>query len=144
LTGVVALAALTGLSFTAKPATAESGSGQYQYDEDGSSPYSDQYSPRDTRQHRQNDGDWSSGRDGRNRDRNQGGRSGCSNSHRSSRSAQWDQGGQWGQSGQGSRDCGRQYRSHRSYRSNHGYRHAASARNSGWGDQRYRNRGGCN
>jgi hypothetical protein len=143
LAGVVALAALTGLGFNAKPAMAGDGD---QQDEYGNRGYSDQYSPQETEDRGQGYYDQNSRNDRRNRARsNQGGR--CDDrGYRNSCDGYRNQSGQWSQDGGwNNRHGGRQYQSGRSYRGHHSRRaHGQWSGNTGWGDQgNGRNRGGC-
>ena len=125
----VALAALTGLGFDAKPAMARTDSQNYQNRGSGSTRHSDQRDAQDYGNHQRS---WDSS------DQDRGGRG---DGYRGSRDGQRDQGGQWG-----NRDGGQQCQGRRSHRGSHGSRsYGHGARNTSWRDQDYgRNRGGCN
>jgi hypothetical protein len=138
LAGVIALAALTGLGFDAKPALAGGDSRDYQNSDNGSDWQSNQDSPRGTYRGRQGDGTQDNG--------DQGWSQGYHRRHsqdgsRDRRDRRWGQGGGWSD-GRGSQ----QWQGHRWDRGGYGrYGHGHRSRNAGWNDQDYgRNRGGCN
>ena len=140
LAGLVALAALTGLSFHVRPAMAGTGPRHNGYGGGDSRRYSDEYSPRGTAQRSQDDVAWDSGDNQRNGDPSYEDRDARGNGYGDSRNDQWDQGGRWNR-----RDGGQQCQGRHSSRGTYGRStHRRWARNAGWSDQGYgRNRGGC-